>query len=80
VAEAPTQGHRRVWDVTEAEKVDVSAVASSGNLVMLAAMRRASLWVSSLASGGFLPTSRLIVLSITGHLVICRTDRHILVD
>ena len=56
-----------------AEKVDVSAVASSGNLVMLAAMRRASLWVSSLASGGFLPTSRLIVLSITGHLVICRT-------
>ena len=61
-------------DVTEAEKVDVSAVASSGNLVMLAAMRRASLWVSSLASGGFLPTSRLIVLSITGHLVICRTD------
>jgi hypothetical protein len=73
VAEAPTQGHRRVWDVTEAEKVDVSAVASSGNLVMLAAMRRASLWVSSLASGGFLPTSRLIVLSITGHLVICRT-------
>ena len=74
MAEAPTQGHRRVWDVTEAEKVDVSAVASSGNLVMLAAMRRASLWVSSLASGGFLPTSRLIVLSITGHLVICRTD------
>ena len=59
-AEAPTQGHRRVWDVTEAEKVDVSAVASSGNLVMLAAMRRASLWVSSLASGGFLPTSRFI--------------------
>ena len=50
------------------------SVASSGNLVMLAAMRRASLWVSSLASGGFLPTSRLIVLSITGHLVICRTD------
>ena len=24
-----------MWDVTEAEKVDVSAVASSGNLVML---------------------------------------------
>jgi hypothetical protein len=41
---------------------------------MLAAMRRASLCVSSMASGGFLPRSRLIVLSITGHLVICRTD------
>ena len=27
-----------------------------------------------MASGGFLPTSRLIVLSITDHLVICRTD------
>jgi hypothetical protein len=29
--------------------------------------------VSSLARDGFLPTSRLIVLSITRHLVICRT-------
>jgi hypothetical protein len=41
---------------------------------MLAATRRASSRVSSLAIGGFLPTSRLIVLSITGTFVICRTD------